>query len=99
MQLLPINRTGICSVGLTLFSVLLLLTFFAFMALGLVTFDSGHWWDITIALAGPAEIAAFILSIASIRRKEERSVLVFISFALGLCAVLFLFLHSLFIHD
>lgn len=99
MKLLPLNRTGIWSVGLTLFSALLLLTFFAFMALGLVTFDTGHWWDITIVLAGPAEFAAFILSVASIRRKEGRSVFVSVSFALGLCAVLFLFLHSLFIHD
>lgn len=99
MKLLPLNRTGIWSAGLTMFSVLLLLTFFAFMAFGLVTFDAGHWWDITIALTVPAELVAFILSIASIRRNEGRSVLIFVSFAIGLCAVLFLFLHSLFIHD
>lgn len=99
MKRMPSNLSGRWSVGLTLFSVLLLLVFFTFMAIGLVHFSDEIWWGKTVALTALAEIIAFILSIVSIRKKEGRSVFVLVSFALGLCAVLFIFLHSLFIHD
>lgn len=78
--------------------ILITITFFAFMLFGLVTFDEGHWWDITVGVAVPIEIIAFIISIMTFRRKE-RSVLVNISIIIGICVILFLLSHSLYIHD
>lgn len=99
MKMLPNNRLGQWSLGLTIFFLLLIIVFFAFMSMGLVTFDEGHWWDITVGVAVPVEIIAFILSIMAVRKTNERSVLVYVSIGIGICVILFLLLHSFFIHD
>lgn len=99
MKVLPESRLGKCSVGLTMFFLLLITTFFAFMLLGLVTFDEGHWWDLTVGVAVLVEIIAFILSIMAVRKTNERSILIYLSIIIGICVILFLFLHSLFIND
>lgn len=97
MKMFPENRLGKWAVLLTLASVLLLLTFFLFMAIGMVNFDAGHWWDLTIGVAVPIELIAFILSIMALRK--ERSVLTYCALVLGVIAILFLLTHSLFIND
>jgi uncharacterized membrane protein YfcA len=95
---LPVTLSGKCSVGLTILFVLLNLVFFTFIFFGRVTFGDGHWWDITVAISALAEIIAFITGIIAIRRKD-RSVLVYLSVIISICVILFLLLHSLFIHD
>lgn len=62
-----------------------------------LSFDN-HWWDITVPILTLATITAFILGIIAIIKKE-RSVLVYISVIIGLLAILFIPLHSLFIND
>lgn len=99
MNTFPESRLGKWSIGLTMFFLLLNVVFFAFMLFGLVTFDTGHWWDITVGIAVFVEITAFILSIMALRRPKGRSLLVYLSFIIGICAILFIFLHSLFISD
>jgi cytochrome bd-type quinol oxidase subunit 2 len=99
MKMLPESRLGRWTVGLTIFFLLLLIIYFTCMLLGLVTFDKGHWWDITVAIAVPVEIIALILSIKVMRRKNDRPFLIYLSFIIGICVVLFLLLHSLFISD
>lgn len=99
MKVLPERHICRWAVGLTMFFLLLIATFFVFMSFGLVTFDEGHWWDLTVGVAAPAEITAFILSVVSIRKTNDRSVLLYLSIVVGICAVLFLLLHSFFIHD
>ena len=99
MKISPESCLGKWSVGLTMFFLLLITAFFAFMLLGLVTFDEGHWWDLTVGVAVLVEIIAFILSIMAVRKTNERSVLIYLSIIIGACVILFLFLHSLFIHD
>ena len=100
MKLFPESRLGKWAVGLTTFFLLLLIAFFTCMLLGLVTFDKGHWWDITVAVSVPVEIIAFILGILAMgKSKKRQSVLVYISVIIGVCSILFLILHSLFIHD
>lgn len=96
--LLPKTQLGKWSAGLTIFFLILITTFFIFMLLGLVTFDEGHWWDLTVGIAVPLIIGAFITGIIAVKKKE-RSVLVFLSIFIGLCAILFILLHSLFIND
>ena len=99
ITLSPKTRLGKWSVGLTIFFLLLITAFFVFMLLGLVTFDEGHWWDWTIGIAVPLVISTFIIGIMAVRKNKEHSVLVYISIFIGLCAILFLLLHSLFIND
>ena len=96
---LPKTRLGKWSVGLTTVFLLLIIAFFSFMLLGLVTFDEGHWWDVTVAVAAPLEIIAFILSVITVKKTNERSVLIYLSLVIGLCVILFILLHSLFIND
>ncbi len=99
MMIFPQSRTGKWSVGLTVLFLLMIFTFFAFMLLGLVTFDEGHSWDFTVAAAIPIELTAFILSIIAYRKAKDRSVLNYMSFFIGAGVLLFLLLHSLFISD
>ena len=95
----PKTQLGKWSVGLTMFFLLLITAFFTFMLLGLVTFDEGHWWDLTVGIAVPLIISAFITGIIAVRKNKDRSVLVYLSIFIGSCAILFLLLHSLFIND
>lgn len=96
---LPISSLGKWSAGLTAFFILLITVFLTFMSFGLVTFDEGHLWDITVAVAAPTEIIAFILSVIAVKKKRERSVLIFVSLIIGASVILFILLHSLFIND
>lgn len=99
MKIFPGSRLSKWSVGLTMFFLLIITVFFAFMFFGLVTFDQGHWWDLTVGVSVLVEIIAFILSIIAMRKTNERSLFLYISFIISTCVILFLFLHSIFIHD
>jgi hypothetical protein len=99
VTLLLKTRLGKWSVALTLFFLLLLTVFFAFMLLGLVTFDEGHWWDWTVGISVPLVISAFITGIIAVIKNKDRSILVYLSIFIGSCAILFILLHSLFIND
>lgn len=97
-KFLPKSSLGKWSAGLTAFFVLLITVFLIFVLFGMVTFDEGHLWDITVAVAASTEIVAFILSILAVKKKE-RSVSVYLSLIIGACVILFILLHSLFIND
>ena len=99
MKIIPKGGSGKWSVSLTILFLLLIIVFFAFKLLGLVTFDEGPWWDITVGIGFPVAIIAFILSMIALKKTNERSVLIYLSFIIGICVVLFLLLHSLFIND
>ncbi len=99
IALVPKTRIGKWSVGLTMFFLLLITAFFAFMLFDLVTFDEGHWWDLTVGVAVPLFISAFITGIITVKKNKDRSILVYLSIFIDLCAILFLLLHSLFIND
>lgn len=97
MKIFPESRLGKWAIGMTLIFILLLLIFFLFMGMGFVDFNTGHWWDITVGLAVPIELVAFVLSIMVV--KKERTVLNYCSLIIGIIAILFLLTHSLYIHD
>lgn len=82
---------------MTLVCVILLILFFLFMAAELVSFETGHWWDILIGIVVPIELIAFVLSIIAFRK--EKTVLTCCSLILGVLAVIFLLTHSLYIND
>jgi hypothetical protein len=99
VRFLPKSHLGKWSAGLTIFFLILIAAFLTFMLFGLVTFDEGHLWDITVAVAVPTEIIAFILSILAVKKTKDHSVLTYLSIIIGVCVILFVLLHSLFIHD
>lgn len=97
MKTFPKNRMGKWAVSLTFVYVILIVVFFVFFAVGLVNFDTGHWWDITVGTAAPIALVALVLSIFAVRK--ERTVLTLCSLVLGILLVIFLLTHSLYIHD
>ena len=99
IDFMPKTKLGKWSAGLTVFFLLLITVFFAFISFGLVTFDEGHWWDWTVGIAVPLIISAFITGIIAVIKNKDHSVLVYISIIISSCAILFLLLHSLFIND
>ena len=99
MKILPETQLGKWSVRLTVFFIVLISTFFLLVVLGIVTFDDGHWWDATVAVAFSADIMAFFMGFVAVKNKKDQSVLVYLSVLIGICVMLFLLLHSLFISD
>ena len=89
---------GKWSVGLNIFFLMGIgISVLLVNGLGILSYDD-HWWDVTVPILALATITAFILGIIA-TIKKERSVLVYISVIIGLLAILFIPLHSLFIND
>jgi len=99
MKMLPETQLGKWSVGLTIFFILLIAAFIILVLLGIVTFDDGHWWDATVGIAFPAEIIAFLLAFMAVKKKKDQTILVYVSIFIGICVILFILFHSLFIND
>lgn len=97
MKLYPELKTGKWAVVLTIGFLALLTVFFLFMAFGHVGFDTGHWWDVTVAIAVLLIIPAFLLSAVAIRK--EKTTLTYAVLIIGLLVIVFLLTHSLFISD
>ena len=99
IDFMPKTRSGKWSVGLNAFFLIVIsISVLLVKVLGILSYDD-HWWDITVPLVFSASIAAFILGIIAIRKNKEPSILVYGSVIIGLLAILFIFLHSLFISD
>jgi hypothetical protein len=98
-SLKPETSLGIWSVGLhTFFLITMVVSVTLVKILGILNFDN-HWWDVTVPVSFSASIIAFITGIRAVRKKNEHSTLVFLSILLGICVILFLLTHSLFIND
>jgi hypothetical protein len=98
MILKPQTKLGKWCVWLNaFFLIVIVISVVLVKVLGVLSYDD-TWWDVTVNVF-LASIAAFVLGIIAIRKKKERSVLVYISVIIGLLAILFIFLHSLFISD
>jgi len=96
---MPKTRLGKWSVWLNAFFLIIIAASIILVnVLGILSYDD-HWWDVTVPLVFLASITAFILGLIAIRKNKERSVLVYISVIIGLLAILFILLHSLFIND
>jgi hypothetical protein len=98
LSLKPETSLGKWSVGLqTFFLIVIVASIILVKVLGILSFDD-HWWDVTV-LVFVASIIAFITGLIAVIRNKDRSILVYLSIFLGLCAILFVLLHSLFISD
>src|SRR4030042_3638932 len=96
---MPNTKAGKWSVGLNAFFLIVIAASLVFVKiLKILSFDD-HWWDVTVGVAFPASIIALITGILAVRKNKERSLLVFLSILIGLCVILFIIFHSLFIND
>ena len=94
----PKTKLGKWSVWLNVF-FLIVIVFSVFLVNVFRVLSYGDiWWDITVNVF-LASIFACILGIVAVRKRGERSVLVYISIILGLLSILFILSHSLFIND
>jgi len=96
---MPKTSTGRWSVRLNAFFLIVITASVVLVkVLRILSFDD-TWWDVTVAVIFPASIAAFVLGAVAILKSKERSTLVCVSVIIGLLVILFIPLHSLFIHD
>ena len=99
MKLKPQTKLGKWSVRLNaLFLVVIATSIILVKVLGVLSYDD-HWWDVTVPILALTTIVAFVLGIIAIIKNRESSVLVYASVIIGLLAILFIPLHSLFIND
>lgn len=96
---MPKTVLGKWSVWLNMFFLLVISTsVMLVLVLRVLSFDD-HWWDVTVPVVFLISMASFYAGIRAVRKKGERSILVFFSIFIGVCVILFIFLHSLFIND
>jgi len=96
---MPNTKIGKWSVGLNAFFLIATAaSIVSVKILKILSFDN-HWWDVTVAVVFPASIIALITGILAVKKYKDRSVLVYLSIFVGVCTVLFILLHSLFIND
>ncbi len=96
---MPKTILGKWSVGLNAFFLVVVITSVILVeVLNKLSFDD-RWWDVIAGIVFPASIIAFIIGIIAKRKYQDRSISVFVSILLGLCVILFIVFHSLFITD
>ncbi len=99
MKILPNTKTGKWALGLQGFFLVgagisaLLLTIPSWFSF------NDRWWDITAPIVFSASIAGLIVGLRALRTYKDSSLLVYVSVGIGVIAILFIFLHSLFISD
>ena len=99
MGVKPKTKLGKWSVRLNIFFlIIIIISIILVKVLGTLSFDD-RWWDVTVPAAFLIEMIAFFIGIKAIRKNKERSVLVYLSILTGVCVILFVALHSLFIND
>jgi hypothetical protein len=96
---MPKTILGKWSVGLNAFFLTAITSSLVLVEILRVLSFNDHWWDVTVAVSFPASIIALITGILAVKKYKERSVLVYLSILIGLCLVLFIIFHSLFIAD
>lgn len=95
---MPTTKLGKWAAGLNIaFLVVVIIAVLFTQVFKLLNFGD-RWWDITVAILVPVEFIAFVTGIIAVRKKD-RSPLVVLSVITGVCAILFVLLHSLFISD
>ena len=99
MKLKPQTKLGKLSVGLHIFFLIAIISSIVLVKIFKVLNFDDHWWDVTAAVAFPVSIIAFIIGIIAKRKYQDNSISVFLSILLGLCVILFIIIHPLFISD
>ena len=96
---MPKTKLGKWSVGLHIFFLIAIITSIALVKIFKVLNFDDHWWDVTVPIVFLSSIAAFTIGIIAKRKYQDSSISVLLSILLGLCVILFIIFHSLFIND
>ena len=98
MKIKPTTKLGKWSAILNIiFLIIIVVSVILVLVLGILDFGD-KWWDVTVPVAFLIEMIALYTGIKAVRKKDH-SVLVYSSVVIGLLAILFVLLHSLFIND
>jgi hypothetical protein len=96
---LPTTRLGKWSAGLNIvFVLIVVLSLILVLGLHVLSFDD-KWWDATVPIAFLIEMVALFTGIRAVKKYKDSSLLVILSIVIGVCTILFVPLHSLFISD
>ncbi len=96
---MPKTPLGKWSVGLNaLFLTTIAISLALVLIFKILSFDD-PWWDVTVGIAFPVSIIAFITGIVAVSKHKERSISIKASLFVGVLTILFILLHSLFISD
>jgi len=99
MRIKPKTKLGKWSAGLNIFFlIVIVVSVILVLVLGILDFGD-KWWDVTVPVAFLIEMIAFFTGIRAVRKHKDKSVLVYLSIIIGLLAIFFILLHSLFISD
>lgn len=99
MPFRPITRWGKWSVGLQSFFLIGVgVAMVLVNVLGLLSYND-RWWDVTVPVLFLASFIGCIVGMGALAKQHESALLVYGSVGVGLCAFLFILLHSLFIRD
>jgi uncharacterized membrane protein YeaQ/YmgE (transglycosylase-associated protein family) len=99
LNVAPKTKLGKLSVGLHIFFLIAIIASIILVKIFKVLNFDDRWWDVTVGVTFPASIIAFIIGIIAKRNYQDNSISVFLSILLGLCVILFIIFHSLFIND
>jgi len=96
---MPKTKLGKWSVGLNIFFLIAIIASIILVKIFKVLNFDDRWWDVTVAVSFPASIIALITGLLAVRKNKDSSGLVYLSIFIGICTILFILLHSLFIND
>jgi len=97
--MMPKTKLGKWSVGLNIFFLIAIIASIILVKIFKVLNFDDRWWDVTVAVSFPASIIALITGLLAVRKNKDSSGLVYLSIFIGICTILFILLHSLFIND
>lgn len=96
---MPKTKLGKWSAGLNiLFIIIIGVSVVLVLVLKILSFND-HWWDATVPIAGLIELIALYTGLQALIKYKDRSPWVYFSVCMGIAAILFVPLHSLFISD
>ena len=96
---MPLTKLGKWSVGLnTFFLIAVVVSIVLVVVLHALSFED-HWWDATVPVLFLISMTAFITGIIAVKKNKDHSMMVKVSIITGICVILFVLLHSLFISD
>ncbi len=99
MKVKPETKLGKWSVRLNIsFLIIIFTSIILVKVLGILYFDD-RWWDITVPVAFLIEMIAFFTGIRAVGKNKEHSLMVYLSILTGVCVILFVVFHGLFIND
>jgi len=97
MGFLPNSKLGKLAMWFTILFIVITTLFFTFMILGMVSFNEGIWWNLTLGVSASIAVISLILSVLAIITKDEHSLWNYFTVAIGVAVILFLLAQSLFI--